>query len=208
MVEAKRETREELLETAFDLFSKHGYRTTTVADICDEADVNIASVNYHFGSKEELYKQVWRSRLDEVLSEVPDNREKFEPYEPEKRLSKRIHFAVKRHLSLGDPGKFTSMIMHEMNNPTELIDTVLEDFVGPLRRDFAGDVAEILNKDPNDRIVRFTVLSIFNQCFGLRFRNLSEGNIVDFETFDQDDVDELAAFIVDFSLGAIQKLKN
>ncbi|MFB6345503.1 MAG: TetR/AcrR family transcriptional regulator [bacterium] len=208
MVDSKQQTRDELLETALDLFAQQGYRSTTVAQICDEADVNIASVNYHFGSKEGLYREVWRSRLDEELSNRPDDSNDFSELNPEDRLRKRIHLAVKRHLSLGEPGKFTSMIMHEMNNPTELVDTVIENFVSPIRQDFLEDVADLLRKDPEDRSVRFTVLSIFNQCFGLRFRDLSEESMVDFDTFDDSDVEQLADHIADFSISAIKRMRE
>lgn len=208
MEDSKEKTRDHLLDTAFDLFAENGYRSTTVAKICEEAEVNIASVNYHFGSKEDLYKEVWRVGLDDVISDRVEEQNDFQTRDPEDRLRERIHLTVKRHLSLGEPGKFTSMIMHEMNNPTGLIDTVLEGFVSPIRTGFLADIAELLDADPDEQVVRFTLLSIFNQCFGLRFRNLSEEGIVDFESFEDDDVEDLADHIADFSLNGIRLMKK
>ncbi|MDH4203877.1 MAG: TetR family transcriptional regulator, partial [Phycisphaerae bacterium] len=49
----------QLLEAATKVFARKGYDKTTVADICQTAKSNTASVNYYFGSKEELYAEVW-----------------------------------------------------------------------------------------------------------------------------------------------------
>jgi AcrR family transcriptional regulator len=51
-------TRERILRAAECLFGQHGFSDSSLRQITDEAGVNLASVNYHFGSKEELYRQV------------------------------------------------------------------------------------------------------------------------------------------------------
>ena len=48
------DTKERILDVAERLFADHGYATTSLRDITTEADVNLASVNYHFGSKDAL----------------------------------------------------------------------------------------------------------------------------------------------------------
>ena len=48
------ETKERILDAAERLFADFGYRATSLRDITSEAGVNLASVNYHFGSKEAL----------------------------------------------------------------------------------------------------------------------------------------------------------
>ena len=50
------DTRNRLLSAASRLFAEKGYDHATVRDICAAAGVNIALVNYHFKSKEGLYK--------------------------------------------------------------------------------------------------------------------------------------------------------
>src|SRR6476469_3557990 len=50
----KRQTRERVQEAALELFTKHGYRTTTIAAIAEHADVATRTVTLHFPTKEDL----------------------------------------------------------------------------------------------------------------------------------------------------------
>lgn len=58
------DTRERILDVAERLFMAHGYDGTSMRQITGEAGVNLAAVNYHFGSKESLIQEVFRRRLD------------------------------------------------------------------------------------------------------------------------------------------------
>ncbi len=58
------DTRERILDAAEHLFMAHGYEGTSMRQITGEAGVNLAAVNYHFGSKESLMQEVFRRRLD------------------------------------------------------------------------------------------------------------------------------------------------
>ena len=65
MAEARSgDTRERILDAAERLFMAHGYEGTSMRQITGEAQVNLAAVNYHFGSKESLMQEVFRRRLD------------------------------------------------------------------------------------------------------------------------------------------------
>ncbi len=58
-----KDVRNRLLDAAEKLFSERGFADTSVRDITAEANCNVAAVNYHFGSKEKLYTEVWRHNL-------------------------------------------------------------------------------------------------------------------------------------------------
>jgi AcrR family transcriptional regulator len=52
----REDTREKIAATATRLFAAHGFHGVSTKQICDEAGANIAAVNYHFGTKENLYR--------------------------------------------------------------------------------------------------------------------------------------------------------
>ena len=57
------DTRDRILDVAEQLFMAHGYEGTSLRVITNAAEVNLAAVNYHFGSKEALLREVFRRRL-------------------------------------------------------------------------------------------------------------------------------------------------
>jgi AcrR family transcriptional regulator len=62
-IKTNQDTRERLLDVAEHLFMVHGYDGTSMRIITGAAEVNLAAVNYHFGSKEALLREVFRRRL-------------------------------------------------------------------------------------------------------------------------------------------------
>jgi AcrR family transcriptional regulator len=59
-------TRERILGVAETLFARHGFAGASLRQVTAAAKVNLAAVNYHFGSKESLIEEVFRRRLDEL----------------------------------------------------------------------------------------------------------------------------------------------
>jgi AcrR family transcriptional regulator len=51
---------------------EHGFEATSMRSITAAASVNLAAVNYHFGSKEELFRAVLTRRLDPMNQERLD----------------------------------------------------------------------------------------------------------------------------------------
>jgi AcrR family transcriptional regulator len=65
-------TKGRLLDSAEALFMEHGFEATSLRAITAAAGVNLAAVNYHFGSKEELFQSVLTRRLDPMNQERVD----------------------------------------------------------------------------------------------------------------------------------------
>ncbi|MEA5669133.1 TetR family transcriptional regulator [Stenotrophomonas sp. MH1] len=61
-------TKDRILGAAEELFAQHGFAGTSLRQVTSHADVNIAAVNYHFGSKENLVNEVFRRRMDEMTA--------------------------------------------------------------------------------------------------------------------------------------------
>ncbi len=74
-------TKAAVLEAAERLFAVRGLRCVSVRDITAEAGVNLASVNYHFGSKDGLVFEIFRRRTAELSRD----------------RARRLHQAIDRH---------------------------------------------------------------------------------------------------------------
>jgi len=60
-------TKERILNAAEHLFCEFGFDNTSLRAITSEANVNLASVNYHFGSKKQLIQEVLARYLSALM---------------------------------------------------------------------------------------------------------------------------------------------
>ncbi|MBT3135470.1 TetR family transcriptional regulator [Alteromonas sp. ALT199] len=63
-------TKTDILDAAEYLFSQSGFTQTSMREITARAEVNLASVNYHFGSKKNLIQAVFKRYFDELMPQV------------------------------------------------------------------------------------------------------------------------------------------
>lgn len=61
--------RDRILDVAEALFAKKGFSGTSVREITDAADVRLASVNYYFKSKDNLYSEVLVRRANTLIDD-------------------------------------------------------------------------------------------------------------------------------------------
>ena len=87
------DTKTRILDAAESLFVEHGFEATSLRQLTSAAGVNLAAVNYHFGSKEELFQSVLTRRLD------PMNHERIELLERLERDSAGRPVSVEKILS-------------------------------------------------------------------------------------------------------------
>lgn len=66
------DTRAKILETARFLFLKKGVDNTSIRDISNKAEINVASINYHFKSKENLFEFVLEDLLTTNTRKLPE----------------------------------------------------------------------------------------------------------------------------------------
>ena len=58
------DTKMRIIEAASRLFAEKGFEGTSIRDIANECNVNVAAVNYHFNNKGNLYWQVYAQAHD------------------------------------------------------------------------------------------------------------------------------------------------
>ena len=65
---ANKETKNLIINCAGKLIAKYGYANVTSKSLCEEAKVTMAAINYHFGSRDGLYKAVLKETHDFLIS--------------------------------------------------------------------------------------------------------------------------------------------
>ncbi len=67
-----KDTKVRILNAAEALFAEQGYAQTSMRAITARADVNLASVNYHFGSKKNLIQAVLKRYFDVLMPQIDE----------------------------------------------------------------------------------------------------------------------------------------
>lgn len=73
--------RKKILEAALDVFSRYGYRGSTVAQIAEQASMSKANLLYYYGSKSEIYIEVLENTLSAWLAPLKDLHQEGDPAE-------------------------------------------------------------------------------------------------------------------------------
>jgi AcrR family transcriptional regulator len=203
-------TRLSLLEAASEIFGNKGFWCATHEEICSKANANTAAINYHFGSKENLYVEAWKHSFERSIEKYPPDGGALSDAPAEKRLRGRIISFLKR---VADPETHEIDIMlKEMANPTGLLYEDIAAKFDPLEKDFISIIKELMGEGAKTEQIGFCYMVIISLCFApmLHLRFVSEDTQIPKSEFLPLDlgVEKLADYIVRFSLAGINSFKE
>lgn len=194
-----------LLSAAELRFCEQGYDKTSVRDIAATADCNVASINYYFGGKENLYVEVWRRHfaalrerrlagIDKVMS--GDVRPELED------LLRSYAESFLEPLVEGGPGcRFVNLMAREMIDPHLPPDMFLEEMAMPVMTAFGAALQTICPR-LDESVVRPVILSIVGQLMQIVLaKGMFEKSKYEAPEFD---VREIVNHVVKFSAAGIR----
>jgi len=143
-------TRQKILDAAELLFAERGYHSVSVRDITAAAGVDVALINYHFGSKQLLFESVFMRRAEllnvERLKRLEAVVQRARPRAPkvEDIIDAFTHPLLDRSARGGPGWKAYFALIAQINNSTEFgglmmtryFDPVVHAFIAALRRAF------------------------------------------------------------------------
>ena len=199
-------TRIRLLTSASRIFAEKGFQDATIAEICEQAGANIASVNYYFGSKDTLYLESWRFAFNRELLLYPSEAGLPVNANAEQRLEKWIKSLIKR---IADDHSYSFAILHrEMAQPTRLLSDIVEKEINPQRLLIFKLLKECLGKSVSDQQLQYCHASIMGQCFQLlRLRHMNRVRANREPPIDLSDIEAFAEHVVQFSLAGIRAIR-
>ncbi|KRG42831.1 TetR family transcriptional regulator [Stenotrophomonas panacihumi] len=137
-------TKDRILGAAEELFAQHGFAGTSLRLVTSHADVNIAAVNYHFGSKENLVNEVFRRRMDEMTAARLHQLEQARREKPGD-LSAVLAAFVEPALAMAQDrqsgGAFVRVIARAYAEKNDNLRKFLSDHYGHVLREFGKAIA-------------------------------------------------------------------
>jgi len=88
----QKSSKERILNTAVKIFARKGYASTGMRELADSAEVNLAMINYFFGSKKELLKVILEIFFKGYLEVIDE--ELTAPGTFDEKISRFIHRAI------------------------------------------------------------------------------------------------------------------
>ncbi len=134
------ETCTKIADAAGRIFAEKGYRDATVREICQAADVGLASVNYHFRDKQQLYARVVEIAFDYVREHRPPPPDPPAGTPVDDWIRGLILDLTQHVLRDKDDSWQDQLVTREVNDPTpacqDLIRSRITDYLGSLFRAF------------------------------------------------------------------------
>ncbi len=148
-------TKERILGVAETLFARHGFAGASLRQVTAAANVNLAAVNYHFGSKESLIEEVFRRRLDELnrhrlaaLATIQANPSRT----LEDVLDAFIRPALEQSMDSTGGTAFVRVLARAYAEHDERLRKFLSDNYGHVLREFAGAFSGLLPRLSKDEL--------------------------------------------------------
>lgn len=199
-------SRDRLLLAALEVFAERGFREATVRDICARADLNPASVNYYFGSKENLYAEALAFAFRQADARYPLGQALNPALPAEERLRLFIRNLLLRLLDEGPVGLHGKLFAREIADPTPALDRILDVTIRPRFSLLREIVPRILGAGHEPQEVDRCIQSVIGQCLVYRHsRSLIDRlcpGIID----GPESIESTADFIFRFSLAGLQRL--
>jgi len=158
-------TRARLLDAAGRLFSQQGFAETTGKAIAQLAGADLASINYHFGSRNGLYQAVLLEAHRQLLDLDDLQRIASSGPNAEQRLYQVIDGLVQRAL---EPDAWAPRVLaRELMAPSSHLQVLMEEAVPPKMIAVAGMLSDISGIPTTDPALLRCLLSTAAPCMML-----------------------------------------
>src|ERR1700741_4967326 len=130
-------TRQHILHSAGQGFAERGYADATSKEICARAEVNMASVNYHFGSRGELYEAVLVEAHHHLLQPEAMLAIAQAPGDPRDKL-RAVLARIVDHVTGPRAHWGSRVVVRELLSPTEHAPVLVHQAIAPKARILMG----------------------------------------------------------------------
>ena len=204
-------TKDILFVAAIRIFAKKGYKGATVREICKLAGAaNLNSINYYFGGKDNLYKNI----LDSIFSDYQKRKDSQlkvmqKKSTPEERLRSFIHIYCEMLYAGGELATDLSTIfIAEMSRPSYYLSEMAKKYMVPQADELTAILQDILGPNTSTQTVRDCGISIIGAIgyYGFTWPLLSQiySDLPNMQRY----YTHLADRVFQFSLGGLRAVRR
>jgi AcrR family transcriptional regulator len=158
-----RTTRAKIIKAASRAFAQHGYDGASIRTIVGQADVNQAAINYHFGSKEELYRAVLQTALRALMKD-DDTASNPSMLSREAALRRFVRQQLRPITASDNRSEFVRIFNWETLRPSPAFRKFMAEEAGPFFSIATDLVRRFLPSAATDEQALLGALWLFGQC--------------------------------------------
>lgn len=199
-------TRDSLIATAIEVFSRQGFHAASTRAIAEAAGVNQALIGYHFRSKDGLYVAAFEHIADRIRERIGPTASAIEAVlaapddaaDPQARRQRylppllQLTDAFIELMAKDESATWARLIIREQQAPTQAFAVLYDSVMGPLTRLLTTLVARL---DP-DRAVgdpQLTVATIIGQALVFRTARAAVMRLMDWSEIAEEEVASIQA---------------
>lgn len=199
------QSRDRLLLAGVEVFAERGFRDATVREICAQAEVNAASINYYFGGKENLYAECLLLAFRQADELYPLGQALDVSLPAEERLELFIHNLLQRLLDDSQLGLQGKLLAREITDPTPALDRVIDISIRPRLQLLREIVPAILGPGWPPADIARCIQSIMGQCLSYRHSRSLIDRLYPEIVAGPEEMRRTAEHIAKFSLAALKQ---
>lgn len=198
------DTATRILQAAGQIFADKGFQAATIREICALAEVNLASVNYHFRDKETLYFETLKHAEEQMIARYP--MPTWDPSIPaEQRLFDFVLNMLSRLLNTELAPWQHRLMMREVMQPTAAVRELAERYFRPHFALLSSIIGELVPAGTSEAQRHLAAMSVIGQCVHQRVGREIIGMLIPPEEFAAGfNVANLAKHITAFSLQGLR----
>jgi TetR/AcrR family transcriptional regulator, regulator of cefoperazone and chloramphenicol sensitivity len=156
-------TRDRILRAAQRLFADRGYADTSVRAVVAKARVNQASINYHFGGKDGLYREVLRATIRALTEQQLAHAEEMKGMPRENALAEFIKYQLRPLAARDEIGRHFRIFNWEAVRPTAIYRKLMSEEATPFLS-FAVDLMRRFMPKADHRTLTMAAIWLIGQC--------------------------------------------
>jgi TetR/AcrR family transcriptional regulator, regulator of cefoperazone and chloramphenicol sensitivity len=156
-------TRDRIMKTAVRLFAERGYEATSIRTLAAKAHVNQAAINYHFKTKDGLYREVLRGAIHALTQDQLAHAQETQAMPRERALGEFVRQQLRPLSARDDITRYVHILNWEAVRPTAVYRKLASEEAAPFLG-FAVDLMRRFMPDADQSTLIMAAVWLVGQC--------------------------------------------
>lgn len=196
---SKAPTPERLIAAGLELYGRNGFEATSTRELAAHAKTNVASIAYHFESKDGLRRACARfvaQKISTALGGIGSIPTPLDRTQAKAQIEMILRMFAQ--LILGAPAAtdFVPFVLREITQPGPILDLMYEEFIGARHHDLCALWAAATQREADEEDIKLTVFAAMGQILYFRIAKSVVERRMGWSGMDRDEITAIQNIIL------------